>query len=62
MSLTGAAGDPGFTRADARFSTFFPHRFVDGFFMVFALILDDLFDDFPMFFASLFRHLFFMFF
>ena len=51
MSLTGAAGGTGLTGADARFSTLFPHRFLDGFLMVLASILDDVFDDFPMFFA-----------
>ena len=55
-----APGDPGFTGADLCFSNFFLNRFFDGLFMVLALILDDLFDDFPMFFASLFRYLFFM--
>ena len=33
-----------------------------GFFMVLASILDDFFDDFPMFFASLFRDIFSCFF
>ena len=47
----GPPGSPGLTGADARFSTFFPHRFFHGFFMVLASILDDFFDDFPMFFA-----------
>ena len=51
VPLTGAAGGPGLTSPDARFSTFFPHRFLDGFLMVLASILDDFFDVFPMFFA-----------
>ena len=49
--LTGAAGGPGFTRADARFASFFLHRFLDGLWTILASILEDLFDDFPMFFA-----------
>ena len=60
--LPGAWGGPGLTGRSFQKSTFFPHRFFDVFFMVLASILDDLFDDFPMFFASLVRHLFFMFF
>ena len=51
---------PGITGRESKKSVLFPDRFVDGFFMVLASILDDLFDDFPMFFASLFRNLFFM--
>ena len=51
MSLTGAAGGPGLTGPDTRFSTFFPHRFLEGFLMVLASILDAFFDVFPMFFA-----------
>ena len=64
VTLTGAAGFPGFPGVagpDLCFSTFFLNRFFDGFLMVLASILDDCFDDFPMFFASLVRDLFFMF-
>ena len=46
MSLTGAAGGPGLTGPDARFSTFFPHRFLEGFLTVLASIWDDFFIDF----------------
>ena len=49
--FVGLTGDPGLTGPDTRFSMFFPHRFLDGFLMVLASILDDFFDDFPMFFA-----------
>ena len=49
--FVGLTGDPGLTGAGARFSTLFSHRFLDGFLMVLASILDDLFDVFPMFFV-----------
>ena len=51
MSLTGAGGGPGLTGRSFQKSTLFSHRFLDGFLMVLASILDDFFDDFPMFFA-----------
>ena len=58
--LPGRAGKaPGQT---TKSHLFFHIVFFDGFWMVVASILDDLFDDFRMFFASLFRHLFFVFF
>ena len=40
------------------YRSLFSHRFFDGVFIVFASFLDDLFDDFPMFFASLVRDIF----
>ena len=49
--FVGLTGDPGLTRAGARFSILFSHSFVEGFLKVLASILDDFFDDFPMFFA-----------
>ena len=52
--FVGAWGGPGFPGdfwRSLQKSTFFPHRFFDGFLMVFASILDDFFDDFPLFFA-----------
>ena len=55
----GSAGEN--VHKDLCFSTLFSHRFLDGFLMVLASILDDFFDDFPMFFASHFRHLFYVF-
>ena len=58
--FVGAWGGPGLTRRDTQKSTLFPHRFFDVFLMVLASNFDDFFDDFPMFFASLFRHLLFM--
>ena len=39
---------------------FFPHRFLDGFFMFLGSIFGHLFDDFSMFFASLLRDHFLM--
>ena len=53
-----AAGYPGITGRESPKSVLFSDRFFDGFFMVFASILDDFFYDFPMFFASLFGHFF----
>ena len=49
--FVGLTGDPGLTRAGARFSTLFSHRFFEGFLKVLASILDDFWDDFRMFFA-----------
>ena len=51
VPLTGAAGGPGLTSPDARLSTFFSHRFLDGLWMVLASILEVFFDDFRVFFA-----------
>ena len=44
-------GSPGVPGPDLCFSTFFLNRIFDGFLMVLASNVDDLFDDFPMFFA-----------
>ena len=52
--FVGLTGDPGLTRAGARFSTLFSHRFFEGFFFIFTSFLDHFLKVFSYFF-----HLFF---
>ena len=56
--FVGLTGDPGLTRAGARFSTLFSHRFFEGFFFMFTSFLDDFLKVVFIFLPSLFRDLF----